>query len=145
VDEKIRAKVFELWPHILAAADTNTREGRLLASKLCEWSVFITEVNDANKPLILAVAPYAGENHHSYDLLRSIARISASQPLEAYEIWRRMLDASQPDYPKDAIRTALANLVREGAEGVRKAKDIASQYLRGGIEEPSKVLEEVIG
>src|SRR5262249_8553915 len=82
---KIVDKVFELWPRILGVIDTNILEGRRLASNLCDWTAFVDEVNDINKRLILAVAPYADENHHSYDLLRSIARISERQPLEAYE------------------------------------------------------------
>ena len=141
---KIKDKVFELWPRILGVIDTSTSEGKRLASNLCDWTAFVDEVNDINRPLILAVAPYADENHHSYDLLRSIARISERQTLEAYEIWRRMLDAGHSDYPREAIKTALANLVRIGPEGVRKAKEIVSQYLKGGNEEPLKLLREVI-
>ncbi len=59
-DENIRAKVFELWPRLLDVIDTNSREGRQLASKLCDWSIFVDEVNLGNKHLILAVAPFCG-------------------------------------------------------------------------------------
>ena len=55
-----------------------------------------------------------------------------------------MLDTAHSDYPREAIKTALANLVRIGPEGVRKAKEIVSQYLKGGNEEPLKLLREVI-
>jgi len=54
-----------------------------------------------------------------------------------------MLEATRPDYPPDAIQTALVNLVRIGPEGERKAKDIVSQYLKGGNEEPFKLLQEI--
>jgi len=144
-DEKIRAKVLELWPRIFSVIDTNTQEGKQLASKLCDWIAFVDDVNDTNKSLIFSVVPYADENHHSYDLLRSIARISDHQPLEAYEIWRCALDKAQPEYPEEAIQATLANLVRVGPEGVRKAKDIVDQYLKGGNEGPLKVLREVMG
>jgi hypothetical protein len=144
-DGNITLKVFELWPRILTIIDTNTRQGRLLASKLCDWIAFVQEVNDTNKPLILAVAPYANEDHHSSDFLESIARISERQPLEAYQIWRRLLDVAQPDYPKEAIQIALANLVRGGADGIRKAKDIVSEYLKHGYEGPWKLLREIMG
>ena len=143
-DTKIKDKVLELWPRILGSIDSSTLEGKRLASNLCDWTAFVDEVNDVNRPLILAVAPYADENHHSYDLLKSIARISERQPLEAYEIWRRMLEAAHSDYPREAIQTALANLVRIGPEGVRNAKEIVSQYLKRGSEEPLKLLREVI-
>ena len=142
---KIGDKVFELWPRILSVIDTSTVEGRRLASNLCDWTVFVGEVNDTSRPLILAVAPYADESHHSYDLLRSIARISERQPLEAYEIWRRALGTARPDYPQEAIKKTLTSLVRVGPEGVRKAKDVVSEYLKGGNEEPLKLLQEVMG
>lgn len=141
---KVKDKVFELWRRILGVIDTDTLEGKRLASNLCDWTAFVDEVNDINRPLILAVAPYADENHHSYDLLRSIARISERQPMEASEIWRRMLEAAHPDYPSEAIQTALANLVKIGPEGERKAKEIVDQYLKHGNDEPLKLLREII-
>lgn len=141
---KIRDKILQLWPCILGVIDTSTLEGKHLASNLCDWTVFVDEVDDKNKPLILSVAAYADENYHSYELLRSIARISERQPLEAYDIWRRMLETARPGYPSEAIQTALANLVRIGPVGVRKAKDVVSEYLKGGNEEPFKLLRELI-
>lgn len=138
---KTRSKIFDLWPRILSVIDLNTLDGRQLASNLCDWTVFVDEVNDTNRPLILAVAPYAEVSHHSDDLIRSIARISDRQPVEAYGIWGRVLEGSRPDYPPDAIKKALGNLVRIGPEGERKAKDIVSQYLKAGNEMPFKLLQ----
>lgn len=143
-DEKIRVKIFELWSRILAVIDTSTREGKQLASKLCDWVIFIDEVNETNKNLIVAVAPFAEESYNTWKLLESIARISKMQPLEAYEIWLYLLQGGRPDYPEEPIRTTLANLVQQGADGVRKAKHIVDQYIRGGNERPSQWLREII-
>ncbi len=144
-DEKIRTKIFELWPRLLDVIDTSSREGKRLASKLCDWTIFVDEVNEGNKYLILAVASFAEEAHNSHDLLKSIAKISELQPLEAYEIWRRLLEGARPDFPEEAIRDALTNLVRVGPEGLRKAKEIVSEYLRGGNEQPTQWLREITG
>lgn len=143
-DEKIKVKVLELWPRILEVIDTSAREGRRLASKLCDWAVFVDVVDEKNKGLILAVAPFAEEDYNSYDLLKSIARISEQQPTEAYEIWLRLLDGARPDFPEEAIRAALTNFVRVGPEGIRKAKNIVSEYLKGGNEQPSQWLREIM-
>jgi hypothetical protein len=143
-DDNIKAKVFELWPLILDVIDTSIREGRLLASKLCDWTSFVDEVNDKNMPLILAVAPFAEEDYNSYDLLKSIARISERQPNEAYEIWLRLLEGAKPDFPEEAIREALSNLIRVGQDGQRMAKKIVSEYLKGGNEQPSLWLREIM-
>ena len=142
-DENIRAKIFELWPRLLKVIDTKSREGKKLASKLCDWSVFVDEVNEGNKHLILAVAPFAEEEYNSHDLLESIAKISAKQPFEAYEIWLRLLEGTSRDFPEEAIRSALTNLVRVGPEGLRKAKDVVSEYIKGGNERPSQWLREI--
>jgi len=144
-DQRLRKKVFELWPRILDVIDTHDHSGRLLASKLCTWAVFVDVVNDTNKRLILSVAEYADEEHNSFQLLESIARISLDQPREAYDIWVRMLLGSQADYPLEAIRTALNNVVKVKPEGTRMANDIVSQYLRTGNEQPLKVLREILG
>lgn len=142
-DANIRAKIFELWPRLLEVIDTKSREGKKLASKLCDWSVFVDEVNEGNKHLILAVAPFAEEDYNSHDLLESIAKISAKQPFEAYEVWLRLLEGTSRDFPEEAIRSALTNLVRVGQEGQRKAKDVASRYFKGGNERPSQWLREI--
>lgn len=143
-DDNIKAKVFALWPLILEVIDTSSREGRLLASKLCDWAAFVDEVTDENKKLILAVAPFAEEGHNSYDLLRSIAKISERHPIDAYEIWLRLLEGAKPDFPEEAIREALANFMRIGHDGQRMAKDIVSAYIRGGNEQPSKWLRDIV-
>jgi hypothetical protein len=95
-------------------------------------------------PLILDVAPFAEENYNSYDLLRSIARISDRQPDEAYEIWLRLLEGAKPDFPEESIREALTNLIRIGQDGQRMAKIIVSEYLKGGNEQPSLWLHEIM-
>lgn len=142
-DTKVRSKVFELWPRLLAAIDTSSRDGKKLASRLCTWSVFIDEVNDANKPLILAVAGYAEDDYNSHDLLEMIARTSKAQPREAYEIWLKLLESTCTDFPEEAVRTALNSLAQSSAEGMRQAKDIVSTYLKGGNERPSIWLREL--
>lgn len=143
-DDNINAKVFALWPLILEVIDTSSREGRLLASKLCDWAVFVDEVTDENKKLILAVAPFAEEGYNSYDLLRSISRISERQPIEAYEIWLRLLEGAKPDFPEESIREALTNFILIGHDGQRMAKSIVSEYLKGGNEQPSLWLREIM-
>lgn len=143
-DAKLQSKVFELWPHLLAVIDVSSREGKKLASRLSTWSVFIDEVNDANKPLILAVAGYAEEDFNSHDLLEMIARTSKAQPREAYEIWLRLLENTCTDFPEEAVRTTLQALAQSGAEGMRQAKDIVSAYLKGGNERPSIWLKELV-
>ncbi|MDO8438100.1 MAG: hypothetical protein Q7S69_08110 [Nitrosomonadaceae bacterium] len=142
-DENIRAKIFELWPRLLEVIDTSSREGKKLASKLCDWSVFVDVVNEGNKQLLLTIAPFAEEEYNSHDLLESIAKISVNQPNEAYEIWLELLKGTSRDFPEEAVRAGLANLVRVGPEGVRMAKDIVSKYIRGGNERPSQWLREI--
>lgn len=143
-DDKIKAKVFELWPLILEVIDLSSRDGRLLASKLCDWAVFVDEVTDENKKLLLSVALFAEEGFNSYDLLRSISRISERQPIEAYEIWLRLLEGAKPDFPEESIREALTNFIRIGNDGQRMAKNIVSEYLKGGNEHPMQWLKEIL-
>lgn len=142
-DTKTRGKVFELWPRLLGVIDASSREGKKLASRLSTWSVFVDEVNDTNKPLILAVAGYAEDDYNSHDLLEMIARTSKAQPREAYEIWSKLLEGTCTDFPEEAVRTALKNLAESGAEGVRLAKGIVSTYLKGGNERPLIWLKEL--
>jgi hypothetical protein len=142
-DQKTRDKVLRLWRMLLKAEPTSP-EDRLIASRLCGWIGFVDDVNDTNRPLIMLVAPFADETHASYGLLKDIARISERQPSEAYQIWRRLLERSRADHPTEAIRTALGNLLRGGHQGTRDARDIVSQYLRNGNEQPSVLLHDML-
>lgn len=142
-DENLHAKVFELWPRLLKIIDTSSREGKKLASKLCDWSVFIDEVNENNRNLLLEIAPFAGEEFNTTDLLESIAKISEKQPAEAYAIWLKLLEGSSMDFPEEAIRTALTNMVNEGQKGQRKAKEIVSKYIEAGNVRPHQWWQEI--
>jgi hypothetical protein len=141
---KIQKKVFEIWSRLMSLIDLGSRDGKKLASKLCTWSVFIDEINDVSKPLVLAVVEYVEHDYNSHDLLEMIARTSKAQPREAYEIWCKMLEGTKSDFPEEAVRTALVNIALSGAEGLRHAKDIVSAYLKGGNERPSVWLTEIV-
>jgi anthranilate phosphoribosyltransferase len=129
---------------LLQAINTESREGRKLASRLTTWSVFITKVDDTNRDLILQVAAFAEEDYNSHDLLESIARISAAQPQEALEIWRALLQGAAPDHPEWAIRVAFTNFVQSGDQGRRDAYSIADEYLKRGNENPTAWLQEIV-
>jgi len=142
-DEKLRTKVYELWPRILQALDVSKKEGRRLASQLCLWSIFVDRIDDERRNLLLAIAPYADEAHNSYQLLKIIADISQTQPFDVYPIWMKMIEGASPDYPEEAVRQILTNLVKQGSEGLRKAKDVVSEYLKSGNEHPATWLREI--
>lgn len=144
-DENLSSKVFALWPRLLKVIDKNSREGRRLASKLCDWSIFVDEVNEENKHLVLEVATFAEEDYNAYGLIESIAKISDKQPFEAFEIWQSLIENAKPCFPEESIRVALFNLARVGPDGIRKARIIVSEYLKGGNEKPSLWLAEIIG
>lgn len=143
-DDKLRRKVYELWPLLLGNVDLSHKEAKKLVSNLCRWATFIDHVDDERMELLIAIAPYADESHNSYDLLESLARISEKQPFEANEIWLRMLQGSASDYPEKAIRKILSNLVLRGHEGIREARDTVSHYLQKGVTSPSMWLREII-
>ena len=142
-DGKLREKVFELWPMLLEIVDVASKEGRKLASHLCCWAVFINEIDMTTESWLLQIAPYAEEDYNSYDLLKSLARISESHALEAQKVWLKMLDSYSYDYPDDAIRQIFKNLIVLGPEGERKAKEVVDAYLRHGIERPRTWLREI--
>ena len=136
-------KIYELWPLLIDTADFSTREGRVLASSLCAWSVFVDYLDEERMKWLLKIAPYADESYTPRDLLQSLARLSEKQPLEANEIWLSILERAAPTYPEEAIRQILSNLVRHGEEGKRAAEKTVSEYITQGVESPSRILREV--
>jgi hypothetical protein len=62
---------------------------------------------------------------------------------EAYTVWMKMLESDAPDYPEEAVRKILLNLISQGSEGLRKAKEVVSAYLERGNERPLAWLKEI--
>ena len=144
-NDKLDNKVMELWPLLLQAVNTDVRERRKLASRLSTWSVFVARIDDSNRDLIIRVAAFADEDFNSHEFLEFIARISANQPKEAVAIWQTLLRAAAPDYPEQAVRSALANLVASGDGGKRDAYAIVDEYIKQRNEKPSLWLQEIVG
>jgi predicted HTH transcriptional regulator len=67
------------------------------------------------------------------------------QPNEAVAIWQALLQRAAPDYPEEAIREALSNLVASGDDGRRDAYAIVDEYIKRGNEKPSLWLHEIVG
>jgi hypothetical protein len=143
-DERVKSKIFELWPRVLEVTDTSSKDGRRLASQLCHWSAFVGQMNSQSRNLLLAVAPFADVAHNAYEMLRNIAVISARQPFEAHEIWMRMLEFATPDYPQEAIQEILRNLVAQGPDGVRKANEAVDVYLKVANDGPAVWLRQIL-
>lgn len=143
-DIKLTQKIFEIWPKIVDKINTGTLEGRKLASKLCSWSIFISEITDENRNLLMDILPYANDDYNLSDLMENIARISENQPEEAYRLWEKTLETNVPDYPPEAIKTALLNINKSSTTGKRYAKSIASKYIAIGNEQPAKWLSATL-
>lgn len=139
----VKDKIFELWPLLIETADFSTREGRALASNLCAWSIFVDDLDGERMELLLKIAPYADESHTPRDLLQSLARLSEKQPFKANEIWLKILARAAPTYPEGAIRQILSNLISRGEEGKRAAEKTVDEYIKKGVETPSRLLREL--
>lgn len=87
--------------------------------------------------------PYADKEHNSYILLERIAELSNARPFEVCAIWMELLKDSRADYPEEAIRQIFSNLVKKGTLGIRKAREIESEYIKRGNERPSIWLKEI--
>jgi len=140
----LKNKVYDLWLLLLDLADLSTKEGRELASNLCHWAAFVDHLDEERKAILLTIAPYADESYNSSDLLESIAYLSNAQPIEANEIWLKILERSAPDFPEEEIRKILSNLVAQGDKGKRIARSTVSEYLKKGVESPSVWLKEIM-
>jgi hypothetical protein len=142
-DNRLREKMALLWPRLLEVIDLTSRDGRLLASRLCTWIDVINELTPQTLKWIQTVVPYAEENHNAYGVLQSLARLSDSQPREVAEIWKQLLTRSRAEYPNDAIERIFGNLLKLGATGERTSKEIASLYAGKGSDVPLEILNRL--
>lgn len=136
-------KVNELWPLLLSNADKTTKEGKKILSSLCHWAAFVEEISEENLPWLLSCAPYANEDHNSHDLIRELARLSNSQPFEAQSVLIEILHTSHFYYPEDEVKKIMDNLILQGVDGLRKAKNIADAFLSQGVEDAYTWLNEL--
>jgi hypothetical protein len=144
-DDKLARKVFRLWQMLSERMDLNTADGKKIASDLCSWAVYIDRIDEQTKPNLLLAARHVEQSHNSWELLRNLARLSDTQPFEANDVWTAMLQESVPDYPEEAIKQLLKNLLAQGPRGKRAAEETASIYLTHLYERPSQWLRELAG
>ena len=128
----------------MTLVDPDITEGKALGSKLCDWLVYIENVDDLNRSTIHSVVACTNEDRFSFELLHNIARISDRQPEEAFKIWKVLLGVAGVWYPQEAIHTAFKNLIKSGPSGILKAKDIASEYLKHGNSSPHEALQQLL-
>jgi len=143
-DVDLSEKVCKLWPKLAELIDVETRSGKKLASDLCHWIAYVEQIDGERMNWLTFIAPYADESHNSYIFIENLARLSEGQPFEANELWNKLLERSSPDYPEDAIRQIIQNLVRNGSEGIRAARNTVSKYLKYGNDCPAQWLREVL-
>ena len=146
IDAKTRKKIMLLWSCVMDNIDVKSKKGHAVASKLVTWLRFIDNVNDDNRKLIHETIKLSEQRPISAEFVKSVARISNEQAMEAAEIWLISLKKQvHYPYPEKDIRAILRNLVAYGEDGKRKAEEIASEYIKGERNEPCLWLEEIIG
>lgn len=142
-DAQYGPKVLYLRTKIQEKLDLTRKEDRKLASDLCLWIEYVDELNDENMQWLREIVPFADDSHHASEVLECLARLSNEQPFMASELWRSLLERSLNDYPEDAIRTILKNLLLQGSDGVRVAKETVSIYARSYNERPWEWMKEL--
>ena len=105
--------------------------------------MFVDKIDDVRRDWLLAIAPFAHVEYNTHEMLESLAIISRAQPFEAHSIWMKLLEGSTPDYPENAIREILTNLMKAGADGKLKAKEAVSIYIKVANEKPKIWLSEI--
>ena len=142
-DAQLNKKIFELWPKLINIIDVASSDGKKLASKLCSWVVFINEITNQNRNLLIDIVPYVDVDHKTYTMMENLARLSENQPEETFKIWMKILETGIPEYPPEAIKTLLLNINKSGSEGIRNAKAIASKYIAVGNDQLSQWLKSL--
>ena len=148
-DAKLTAKILELWPLILNNIDFESDDGRKIASDLCDWIVFVEEIDKEVYDWLDQVAPYAEYNHNSHEFLRGIHRLSDVYPEKVQKLWLRMLEEYSYAYPENAIKGALSNFLKldmgnSSHEGIRLANGIIDAYLKQDQEKPREWLNDLL-
>ncbi len=144
ITDLIRNKVYQLWSKLMKTLDENTKQGKSLASQLCHFSAFVDVIDDERKNWLLRISLYSDVDHNSYDLLENLSKLSNNQPFDVKDIWLEMLTNYSYDYPDEAIKKILQNLVAQEESGIRAAKEITSAYLKHGLTRPNEWLEEIM-
>jgi hypothetical protein len=122
--------VLALWPDLVQIIEQQAGERRPLASKLASWAEYLEELNDQNKPWLIAVAPYINDDYNGMSFMQELARLSEVHALDVADIWKVTLSKPFYMYELDPLETIFKNLISLGQEGCTVAKEIADMYIR---------------
>jgi hypothetical protein len=142
-DAEYGPKVLGIRAKIQANLNLTKKEDRKIASDLCLWIEYVEGLNEDNMQWLREIVPFADDSHHGSGVLESLARFSNEQPFMANELWQLLLERSLSDYPEEAIRTILKNLLVNGPAGVRLAKETVSIYARNHNERPWEWMKDI--
>ncbi len=145
----LTSKILELWPRILETVDFESRDGRKIASDLCDWIVFVEEITEETYNWLYQIAPYAEENHNSHEFIKGICKISENEPHKAQKLWIRMLDQFVYAYPEEEIKGILRNFLRidldnSAHEGRRLANEVIDAYIKQDQDKPRDWLNQLL-
>lgn len=70
--------------------DTQIEADKRVLSKLCLWSVFVDDLNEQTKALLLQSAPFSDLGHNSNFVIRERRRLVESYPRQVAEIFISM-------------------------------------------------------
>lgn len=128
----IESKVMILWDFLRKFIDFNSPEGKKIASKLLLFVDFIEELTEKNMEKVLEIAQFASLDNNPWQLTERLAVLSKKSPLEAGDIWLKILTQSVPIYPEEALIETFKNIALHSSDGMRVAKEICGKYLISG-------------
>lgn len=142
-NKNVKSCALDLWPRLVKKIDFSSKQQLSIASALCMWTAYLDKIDQSDKERLLLIAPYANIDHNSYEFLSNLARLSATSPVEVYEVWRLFLDHAHADYPVEAVEQMLVNIRKIPENGKVFASDIVSTYLAAGVNRPYNILKDM--
>lgn len=143
LDDLIRERILAFWKLCHDKIKGKEADNVLILSDLNLLAVFLNEIQEERKDLLLQSAPYVDENHHSYLLLEYLDRLANQNPTSVAEIYLKMLSRVVPDDDKGFIRSIVKKLYKAGLKA--KANSVCDKYAREGHVDLLKDLHERYG
>ena len=141
--QKERERVVQLWAFFDRAASEPSGQGAVPLGNFVRWLEYLPRLEGEFLQLALraANALHDTRENYTYDLLRTLAKLSFDTPDEVAEVWLQALEGSQMSYPEEALRDALLNVFMSEPNGRQLAKQIVSVYAKKGNLLPHEMLK----
>lgn len=127
IEPRIRERILVVWRWFSNRIRGQEEANKSILSDLSQLIVFLEEIEEQEKKLLMQCAPYIAVKHNSYFFVEHLDKLASKNPQVIADIYLNLIEKFLPDYPEEAIQSLVTKFFQAGL--IQEANIICDRYL----------------